>query len=111
MSKTDPRYLETLSREVDRLARAISIPGSKVTNTELKAAQNRYDDALLAALKHDEKCFDHVAFIMAYEAGKLEHDEVVEGFQQLISSGLLMHLQGSYHRAAFDLIEAGLCHR
>jgi hypothetical protein len=109
--KPDPRYLETLSREVDRLARAISIPGSSVTNAELKAAQDKYDDALLATLQDEPKRFDQVAFIMAYEAGELEHDDVVEGFQHLIDSGTVWHLQGSYGRAAQRLIDAGLCHR
>ena len=53
---------------------------------------------------------DAVAFIMAYEDGQLEEEEIVKGFQALIDSGLAWQLQGSYGRAAKALIDAGLCH-
>ena len=50
-------------------------------------------------------------FIMAYEAGELESEEqLAEGFQRLIDSGMAWRLQGHYGRMARDLIEAGLCH-
>lgn len=50
-------------------------------------------------------------FIMRYECGELESDEeLIEGFQALIDSGTVWHLQGSYGRTAHRLIEAGLCH-
>ena len=53
---------------------------------------------------------DHVDFIMAYEAGEIEsEDEMVEGFQSLIDSGVAWQLQGHYGRTAAALIEAGLC--
>jgi hypothetical protein len=55
--------------------------------------------------------FDTVGFIMAYEDGELSQDEIVEGFQHLIDTGLAWKLQGSYGRAAQRLIDAGLCHR
>jgi hypothetical protein len=56
--------------------------------------------------------FDEVSFIMAYEAGELDdYDEVVNGFQHLIDSGTVWHLQGCYGRTAASLIEAGICHR
>ena len=53
--------------------------------------------------------FDTVGFIMAYEDGALDHSAVVEGFQQLIDSGVVWSLQGSYGRAAASLIQQGLC--
>jgi len=55
--------------------------------------------------------FDEVSFIMDYEGGELSEDEMIEGFQQLISRGTVWHLQGSYGRTAAALIDAGLCHR
>ena len=47
--------------------------------------------------------------IMAYEAGEMEYDETVEFFQELIDTGFAWELQGSYGRAARDLILAGEC--
>lgn len=39
-----------------------------------------------------------------------EHeDEVLEAWQFLIDSGVVWQLQGSYGRAAMDLINAGMC--
>ena len=55
--------------------------------------------------------FDQVGFIMTYEDGELDEDQVVEGFQSLIDSGIVWSLQGSYGRTASALIEAGLCSR
>ena len=52
---------------------------------------------------------DHVDFIMAYEAGELDNDALVEGFQQLIDSGVVWQLQGHYGRTAKSLIDNGLC--
>ena len=49
-------------------------------------------------------------FIMAYEAEELSEDEIIEGFQSLIDSGVVWTLQGSYGRMAARLIEAGVCH-
>ena len=53
--------------------------------------------------------FDTFAFIMAYEDGELDFDEIVAGFQHLIDTGLAWKLQGSYGRAAFALLESGHC--
>lgn len=58
----------------------------------------------------EPKPFDSLAFIMAYEGGELEDDDqVIEGFQQMIDSGIVWSLQGSYGRAAASLIESGHC--
>ncbi len=50
-----------------------------------------------------------IDFIVAYEAGELDEEESIVGFQKLIDSGLVWQLQGSYGRTAKYLIEAGLC--
>lgn len=57
------------------------------------------------------KPFDAVSFISDYEGGRLEQDQVVAGFQELVNSGLAFQLQGSYGRMATQLIEQGLCAR
>lgn len=49
-------------------------------------------------------------FIIAFENGELDEEEIVEGFQGLIDSGLVWQLQGTYGRTAAALIEAGHCH-
>jgi len=46
---------------------------------------------------------------LAYEAGELDEDQIVAGFQQLIDSGLVWQLQGHYGRTAKALIDAGYC--
>jgi len=61
----------------------------------------------------EKREFDAVRFIMAYESGDLGDDydeQVFAGFQELINSGLVWKLQGSYGRTARGLIDAGLCH-
>lgn len=57
-----------------------------------------------------EKPFDSVGFIMAYEADELGEEAIINGFQELINSGLCWQLQGHYGRMAQALIDAGLCH-
>ena len=46
--------------------------------------------------------------IMAYEQGDLDEDEIIDLFQNLVSTGVVWTLQGSYGRTAKDLLEAGL---
>ena len=52
---------------------------------------------------------DQVSKIMAFESGELAFDATVELFQELIDSGLVWQLQGSYGRMASSLIENGYC--
>ena len=52
-----------------------------------------------------------VDFIIAYENGKLSVEDTITGFQELINSGLIWGLQGSYIRTATRLIESGHCKR
>ena len=55
--------------------------------------------------------FDTVDFIMRLEGDGMPEDELIDGFQHLIDSGMAWSLQGSYGRMAVALIEAGRCHR
>ncbi len=52
---------------------------------------------------------DLVDKIMAFESGQLNDKEIIAFFQEIINSGLVQQLQGSYGRAAKQLIDAGLC--
>lgn len=46
--------------------------------------------------------------VMDYEEGKLDTEGVIALFQELVDTGLAWELQGSYGRAAADLLEQGL---
>lgn len=47
--------------------------------------------------------------IVAFETDEMEtEEEVIELFQELVDTGLAWSLQGSYGRAARDLINMGL---
>ena len=52
---------------------------------------------------------DQVDKIIAFEQGDLDEDGIIQLFQELIDSGLVWQLQGSYGRMARSLIEAGYC--
>jgi hypothetical protein len=53
---------------------------------------------------------DLVTKIIAYENGEMNEERMISFFQELIDSGVAWKLQGSYVRAAEDLIEQGLCY-
>ncbi len=55
--------------------------------------------------------FNLLDFIIKYEDGTLTPVEIMVGFQKMINSGIVWHLQGSYGRTAEALIEAGICQR
>jgi hypothetical protein len=46
--------------------------------------------------------------IVEYEQGKLDEQQTIQLFQELIDSGLIMQLQGHYQRFASQLLQAGL---
>ena len=52
---------------------------------------------------------DQVDKIMLFESGELDFEGIVELFQDLIDSGLVWQLQGSYGRVAKSLIADGYC--
>jgi hypothetical protein len=54
--------------------------------------------------------FDSVSFLTRYENRELFEADIIQGFQELINSGLVWKLQGSYGRTAARLIEGGYCH-
>jgi hypothetical protein len=45
--------------------------------------------------------------IIAYEDGTMSDAEVVDFFQELLTTGTVWELQGHYQRMAFFLIEEG----
>lgn len=48
-------------------------------------------------------------FIINYESGLISSkEELINGFQSLLDSGLIWELQGMYQRMAIDLINQGL---
>ena len=53
---------------------------------------------------------DIVGQLMAFENGELGEAETVSFFQNLIDSGMVWGLQGSYGRMARALIDGGYCH-
>ena len=46
--------------------------------------------------------------IIAFENGELDEHEIIAFFTQLLNTGVINHLQGSYQRTAAQLIGAGL---
>jgi len=53
---------------------------------------------------------DIVDKIMAFESGEMSDENTVVFFQEMIDSGTVWHLQGSYSRMARTLINEGYCH-
>ena len=66
----------------------------------LKSFQKDFKESL-----EKDKTLD---FIINYESGLCNQDEIIEGFQSLLDSGVVWELQGSYQRMAIDLINQGL---
>lgn len=55
--------------------------------------------------------WDELGFIMAWESGETDDEQLIVGFQHLIDNGHAWSLQGMYGRMATALIERGFCHR
>lgn len=51
-----------------------------------------------------EETIDLVTRISDYELGELTEEQEVELFQELVTSGIVWHLQGSYQRKALSLL-------
>ena len=60
-----------------------------------------------ATLKVRTMDFD---FIIRFENGEANKDEIVREFQKMIHNGIVWTLQGFYGRYAKKLIEEGVCH-
>ena len=45
--------------------------------------------------------------IMQYEDGRMEWDEIISFFQDLMDTGFILNLQGHYQRTAQTLIQTG----
>lgn len=56
------------------------------------------------------KAGDQLDRMILWESGQLSGDDTVVLFQDLIDSGLVWQLQGTYGRTAQALIDAGFCH-
>jgi hypothetical protein len=54
--------------------------------------------------------YDYLGAMIRYESGELDEEQTVELFQFLIDNSIIQNLQGSYQRAAIDLIRRGYCH-
>lgn len=52
---------------------------------------------------------NHIQFIIDYESGALDREQIIEGFQAMIDDGTVWNLQGHYGRTASVLIREGLC--
>lgn len=84
-------------------------------DTSNEYAENRAAEmaAMLEDTEEADKAgdFDAVGFIMDFEAGALDEDEVIDGFQHMLDTGLVWQLQGKYGREAAALLDAGLIER
>lgn len=56
------------------------------------------------------KKMDVVDYIMAYESGELSPEATKKMFQQMVDTGQVWGLQGSYGRTAKMMLEAGVIH-
>ena len=57
----------------------------------------------------EQRPLDMVDKVMAYEAGEMSEEDMIEFFQELIDSGMAWKFQGSYGRTAMALLDAGYC--
>jgi len=54
---------------------------------------------------------DIVDFLVRLENDEIDNEqEIIEGYQQLIDSGVIYDLQDSYQRMAQQLVDEGLCY-
>lgn len=51
--------------------------------------------------------FDLVGFIMDAEEGNLDDEQMIAGVQEMVNSGVVWQLQGSWGRLAARMIENG----
>lgn len=58
-----------------------------------------------------ENTFDLVDYIISFESGELDDQGTLDLFSHLIKTGMAWTLQGSYGRAAANLIDQGIIDR
>ena len=61
----------------------------------------------VASKMKKSKPYDSFNDMMSYEDGSLDEKGTKKLFQHLVDSGEAWHLQGSYGRAANDMLESG----
>lgn len=71
-------------------------------------ADNPADEYPADAEPAEDRPYDIVGQIIAYESGELDDDATIELFQHLVNTGMAWSLQGSYGRAAAAMIDAGV---
>lgn len=117
----DPRALAAQYESDARAYAAMRTPGGREMAATLRRSvrflreQADREDAERAAARASlppaapdkAKPFDAVAFIIDAEGGDMEWDDYLAGMAQMIARGIVWHLQGSWQRAARDLIVAG----
>lgn len=59
--------------------------------------------------EHAKRPYDVSGAIIAFEAGELDNEAILELFCHLLRTGLVWSLQGAYERAAQRMIDAGYC--
>ena len=66
-----------------------------------------WDDGLCYSPTDNDQGDDMLDFILKYESGEANTEEIIAGFSELVKSGAAWSLQGHYGRTASALIEAG----
>ena len=73
----------------------------------IQESQDKLKAASDKLLRDNEAELD---FIIRFENGEIEDlEDLAAGFQLLIDSGIVWHLQGIYQRTAHELINNGTC--
>ena len=57
--------------------------------------------------KEKVKFYDFVGNIISYESGELKENDILVLFSELVKNGMIVSLQGCYHRTARALIDSG----
>ncbi len=74
----------------------------------MQAGKSKHDQPEGNEPRSNAATFDLVGAIMNFESGQLDDDGVIELFQHLVDTGMAWSLQGSYGRAAKQLLDQGL---
>ena len=102
LSSTSPALLRDLESAVHEHLCDIDWDGA--------VGENKNGFATIQLVERDPAPTPTIDQVMAYEQGDMDEGDVPWFFQGLIDSGMAWQLQGSYGRAARDLINSGICH-